>query len=308
MLTIFLRDFKVRLLKSHELILIVFCIAFICFYNSHLWQDLVYYIASTQLTFHKLLNAQVMKISNQEELYGFSLIGISFVYGIFHALGPGHGKAVIVSYLASNPQSRASSCLLAFTAAMFQALSAILLVTSLSLLLKYKYTQVELSANHMSLVGYGLLLILSGYIALKSIVQLYQSKKMHTHSGSCCANVDPRIKNKSLWQLFMVAVAIGLRPCSGALLILVSSSLLGIYQFGILGTFAMSLGTALSTGLIALASQYATGMLNKTLTLYGNHRQQKRYHLCIQLTGSLFIMLLAWSLINANNMLTNPIL
>ncbi|MEH6444492.1 MAG: hypothetical protein V7784_11395 [Oceanospirillaceae bacterium] len=308
MLTSMIRGFKIREIKPHWWLLIVLCSGFIALYNSFLWSGLVHYIASTQLTFHKLLNAQVMQVAQQPEVYGFSLMAISFVYGVFHALGPGHGKAVIVSYLASNPQSRLSSCLLAFSAAMFQALTAILLVTSLSLILKYKYAEIAVSASNFSLIGYGLLLALGGFIALRSIVQLYKTEKTHTSCGSCCSSANIRVQEKSLSQLLLVAIAIGLRPCSGALLILVTSSLLGIYQFGVLGTLAMGLGTALATCVIALASQYATKFLNKTLTLYSDHQQQKRYSLCIQLAGSIFIILLAWALIDTNNTLTNPIL
>ncbi len=308
MLTTIVRGCKIREIKPRWWLLITFCSGFIALYNSHLWSDLIYYIASTQLQFHKLLNAQVMQVAKQPEVYGFSLMAISFVYGVFHALGPGHGKAVIVSYLASNPQSRLSSCLLAFSAAMFQALTAILLVTSLSLILKYKYAVIAVSASNFSFIGYGLLLALGGFIALRSVVQLYKSEKQHTCCGSCCSTASVKVQEKSLSQLLLVALAIGLRPCSGALLILVTSSLLGIYYFGVLGTLAMSLGTALSTGIIALASQYATEFLNKTLTLYSDHQQQKRYGLCIQLAGGIFIVLLAWALIDANNTLTNPIL
>ena len=305
--------------KLRWLLLLIVSLVFIAFYNSTLWLNLVGYIATTQLEFHKLLNAQVMQIARDPEVYGFTLIGISFAYGVFHALGPGHGKAVIVSYLASNPQSKVYSCLLAFAAAMFQALTAIVLVTSLSLVLKYKYSDIEVSASQFSLMGYGLLLALGGFIAIRTLRQLYQSEKGHVHSGcgSCCSSAKLETgpegkgtvgKKNNLSQLLMVAMAIGLRPCSGALIILVTSSLLGIYHFGVLGTLAMSLGTAASTCLIALASQYARSFLNKTLSLYTDHKQHIRYSLFVQLAGSIVIMLLAWALIDAHNTLSNPIL
>lgn len=307
MLSNFVRDFKIRQVRPHWLLVITLSVAFIAFYNSSLWSDLVNFIIFTQLEFHKLLNAQVMKVAQQPEVFGFTLMAISFTYGVFHALGPGHGKAVIVSYLASNPQSRLSSCMLAFTAALFQALTAILLVTGLSLILKYKYADIAVSAGQFSLIGYGLLLVLGSYIALRSLAQLYKSEKTHAGCASC-SSATVQVKQKSLYELLVIALAIGLRPCSGALIILVTSSLLGIYQYGVLGTLAMSLGTAVSTCIIAVASQYARVFLHKTLTLYTDHKHYKRYGLCIQFAGSIFIILLAWALIDANTTLTNPIL
>jgi ABC-type nickel/cobalt efflux system permease component RcnA len=276
-------------------------------YQSGVWNNLVVFIAKSQLQFHKLLNEQVILISRQPDVFGFGLIGISFMYGVFHALGPGHGKAIIVSYLASNPLSKRKSCLLAITAAIFQALTAILLVSILSLILKYKFIEVEANANQITLVGYSLLLCLGVYIAVKTLKQLYKSNISASSCSSCCGS-GKHVKANNNSQFFLIALGIGLRPCSGALIILVSSALLGIYNYGILGTFAMSLGTALCTCLIALASLYARDLLNHFLTVYTKKQNKVAYGLYIQLFGSVLIMLFAWSLLNTNNMLSNPLL
>lgn len=289
------------------LLLLVVPLFIVFIYNSGQWDAFVHLIVKTQLQLHKLLNQQVMLIAQQPEVYGLGLIGISFIYGVFHALGPGHGKAVIVSYLASNPQSKLSSCLLAFSAALFQAITAIFLVTSFSLILDYKYAQLTVIASQFSLLGYSLLLGLGLFIAVRSIRQLYKPLPKKSH-GSCCGSSDVKTKGKSVYQLFLIAAAIGLRPCSGALIILVTSSMLGIYTYGVLGTLAMSLGTGFCTCLIALASLYTRELLNKTLALYTKNKQSIRYGLYFQLAGAVLIICLAWSLINANTVLTNPIL
>ena len=56
------------------------------------------------------------------------LFGISFLYGVFHAAGPGHGKAVISSYLFANNETWRRGVVLSCASAMLQALVAILLV------------------------------------------------------------------------------------------------------------------------------------------------------------------------------------
>ena len=61
--------------------------------------------------------------------YGFfGLAGLSFLYGVFHAAGPGHGKAVITSYMISNERALRRGIIIAFLAAIFQAIVAIALV------------------------------------------------------------------------------------------------------------------------------------------------------------------------------------
>ena len=65
----------------------------------------------------------------------YTLIGISFIYGIFHAAGPGHGKAVISSYLVANDETWRRGIALSFAAAILQALTAILIVGIAAVLL-----------------------------------------------------------------------------------------------------------------------------------------------------------------------------
>ena len=65
----------------------------------------------------------------------YTLIGISFVYGIFHAAGPGHGKAVISSYLVANDETWRRGVALSFASALLQALTAIAIVGIAAVLL-----------------------------------------------------------------------------------------------------------------------------------------------------------------------------
>src|SRR6266542_88931 len=58
----------------------------------------------------------------------WGLLGVSFLYGIFHAAGPGHGKAVISSYVVANDETWRRGVTLSFASALLQALVAVLLV------------------------------------------------------------------------------------------------------------------------------------------------------------------------------------
>lgn len=52
-------------------------------------------------------------------------------------------------------------------------------------------------------------------------------------------------------RAILMAAAVGIRPCSGAILLLVFALTQGMLWAGILGTFAMALGTAITVGVLA---------------------------------------------------------
>ena len=64
------------------------------------------------------------------------LAGLSFAYGVLHAAGPGHGKAVISSYVLANERTVRRGIALSFLAALIQGLSALVVVAILVLVLK----------------------------------------------------------------------------------------------------------------------------------------------------------------------------
>ena len=58
----------------------------------------------------------------------------------------------------------------------------------------------------------------------------------------------------------MTVVAAGLRPCSGAILVLVFALAQGIFAAGVAATLAMSLGTAITTSALACFAVLAGGL------------------------------------------------
>jgi nickel/cobalt transporter (NicO) family protein len=99
------------------------------------------FIAS-QIYFNEHLTAAVLAIHRGEGAW--TLLLLSFLYGVVHAIGPGHGKAVVSSYLLATRQTLRNGILLAFVAALAQALGAILLIFIASTILHM--TSVSLTA------------------------------------------------------------------------------------------------------------------------------------------------------------------
>jgi nickel/cobalt transporter (NicO) family protein len=62
------------------------------------------WVLAKQALFYRSL-AGMIRTAKSDGSALWALIGISFLYGIFHAAGPGHGKAVIASYLFANEET-----------------------------------------------------------------------------------------------------------------------------------------------------------------------------------------------------------
>ncbi len=93
------------------------------------------WILSQQGTFERAVAAAV-RASRSDAAALPWLAGLSFVYGVLHAAGPGHGKAVLASYMVANERALRRGIALSFLAALLQAAVAVALVGLLSLVFR----------------------------------------------------------------------------------------------------------------------------------------------------------------------------
>src|SRR5436190_14638282 len=84
----------------------------------------------------------------------WSLFGLSFLYGIFHAAGPGHGKAVISSYIVANNETWTRGVVLSFASALMQALVAVVLVGMAAAVLNATAATMGRAVNVIEIVSY----------------------------------------------------------------------------------------------------------------------------------------------------------
>ncbi len=199
------------------------------------------------------------------------LMGLAFAYGVVHAAGPGHGKLLIGGYgiAARVPALRLS--LIALASSLGQAATAILLVYGGMLVLGYSRTQltglaegVMASASAVAIGLIGLWLILRG--ARKLARRRGRFPAGHDHSGhdadcDCGHRHAPSAEEVAqahgLRGTVALIVAVAIRPCTGALLLLVLTWQMGIPAAGIAGTLAMALGTGAVTVAVAVIAALA---------------------------------------------------
>lgn len=204
--------------------------------------------------------------------------GLCLGYGVLHASGPGHGKLVIGGYGLARRVPVLRLAGLALIASLAQALVAVALVYALLAVLGLTRVAVEGVAErwispvgHAMIAGLGLWLVWRGVRGLAGQGDGHHDQEHHSHAeghhddhehGPHCAHAHgptlAEVEALGGWRDAAALVAgIALRPCSGALFVLIITFQLGIALAGVVGALVMGLGTALVTVLAAVLSVWA---------------------------------------------------
>ncbi|MCW5716549.1 MAG: nickel/cobalt transporter [Bauldia sp.] len=227
----------------------------------------------------------------------FVLAGMSFLYGIFHAAGPGHGKAVISAYLLASGETLRRGVLIAFASAFVQALVAIILVSIAAGILRVTAVTMNEATRVLEIGSYALIVVVGlwllvtrvrgpGHVHDHGIAAALPAggsggrrlatpihaagplraervatrddgrRTAHDHGAGGAAHLhapDPALLRRpmTLRGAWTAILAVGIRPCSGALIVLVFAMAQGLYAAGIASTLVMAVGTALTVSLLA---------------------------------------------------------
>src|SRR5579872_7461363 len=114
------------------------------------------WIFAKQAEFYHMMSGTI-RAAKADGSAAYTLLGISFLYGIFHAAGPGHGKAVISSYLVANDETWRRGVFLSFASAVFQALTAIVIVGIAAVLLNATAKTMGNTVRVVEIVGYAMI-------------------------------------------------------------------------------------------------------------------------------------------------------
>jgi nickel/cobalt transporter (NicO) family protein len=321
---------------------------------------IIQWLATEQRNFYLAMTG-ALKAMREDPWQAAILVGLSFVYGVFHAAGPGHGKAVISSYMIANETTLKRGIFLSFVSSLLQAISAIVVVGLAWLVLRGTSISMNDTARYMELASYVLVIAFGLWLLRRKLPLLfarrqkaddgepefapanlafaaapaspawegsvssartvtqsravrlnYDSSKTsrasfdHSFLGSgeicdACGSIhiaDPaQLTGKFDWKTAWSAIlAVGLRPCSGALIVLTFALLNGLVLGGLLSVFAMALGTFIT---VAVLATLAVTAKNAALKIAGSRAMSDRLQALIEIAAAFFITLTGVLLLTA---------
>jgi nickel/cobalt exporter len=264
---------------------------------------LVGWIFAKQAEFYRMMSGTI-RAAKADGSAAWTLMAISFAYGIFHAAGPGHGKAVISSYLVANNETWRRGVVLSFASAILQAVTAIAIVGIAAVLLNATAKTMGNAVRVIEIVSYALIVMIGLrllWVKGRALLHLLRAEKrdhhahdhhhdhqhQHQHQHQHGHNHDhdhdhhhdedeghawghahapePRELAGRHWLRHGLSaiVAVGLRPCSGAIIVLVFALAQGLFWIGAASTFVMGLGTAITVATIATIAVGARGLAGR---------------------------------------------
>lgn len=228
------------------------------------YRRLLLKIAVVQQDLNRDLHAKLNEIQTSGSILpALIVIGVAFLYGVFHAAGPGHGKFIVTSYFLARNGPVSHGIIMSGLIALTQALSAIVIVFVLVFALGLGRIEVLGYAVTIELVSYALVILLGLYMAWgafrgKDCDHSHGPGEDHHHDhGHHDSHHHPHSDADGPWyrqgrDMILTAVAAGIRPCTGAIILLLFTMANGLYAVGIFGALAMAFGVAITVSVVGL--------------------------------------------------------
>ncbi|KAA6405964.1 hypothetical protein DPQ22_02105 [Candidatus Tokpelaia sp.] len=279
-----------------------------------LWSSLFYALQALPQNFDTEITA-LMSAFRQDSQAGWWLIGLSFLYGVLHAAGPGHGKAIISSYLIANNETLRRGIVLAFWSSLLQAVIAIFLVGLIFAVITGKQAQ-QAATHNLELIGAALIMFLGLRLLWRKSAALFRHKAKtgenlcgpgyetaHNHrhgKGDCSCHghigTADSLQTMNWRQALPLILSIGLRPCTGALVVMGFALINGLFTLGAAAVLAMSFGTFL---IVCALAYIAVNAKKLALKLSAGKAGAGRVQNIMEWAAALFIFLSGLALLLA---------
>ena len=209
------------------------------FYNNFIKQ-----ITLWQYELNRTIATNIREINDENYLGIYlSVIGIAFLYGLIHAAGPGHGKALVALYFTKGKGDYKEAFKLGYLISIIHAISAIVITFTLYFILKTMFRQNFNEFSNTAMMISSVMIIFVGlYLIYSAIKEKY--KPCH----------DDKIDTKKGKSKYAIALGVGLVPCPGVMTIVLFCIMLKQFTLGVLAAIAMSIGMGLTISIVGILS------------------------------------------------------
>lgn len=198
-------------------------------------------IIALQYTLNSYISTTIRSLNDENSLSTSLLIlGIAFTYGLVHALGPGHGKALVALYFTSNKSDYKKAFKMGYTISVIHAISALVFTFGIFFILKTMFRQ---HFNEFSTLSMQISAVMIMSVGLYLLYEAYKDK-----------DVEDKAQKQANKSETAVALSAGIVPCPGVMTIVLFCIVLGQYTLGILAAIAMSIGMGLTISVAGVFS------------------------------------------------------
>ncbi|QBQ64494.1 nickel/cobalt transporter [Actinobacillus indolicus] len=240
---------------------------------------LLFQVSEWQREFNFALSGALNRLNENQQQAGLTLMAVSFIYGVFHAVGPGHGKFILTSYLSFEQTKLPQAVKITLLSALVQGLVAIGLVTIIVVIFTLSRSYFNVALKWVERGSFAVMVLFGVYFCYQACKAFFFQTKpksftikklqknseksplvmtpVHQHDEHCgCGHKhlpsSSEIATATDWKsTLMLIFSIGLRPCSGAILVLFLAYTLDLYLWGVASALLMAVGTGVTLSLFA---------------------------------------------------------
>lgn len=219
---------------------------------TNFYDSFLNFVISTQQKINLTISDSFDKLESGDNSMFMYILAVSFIYGLIHALGPGHGKMVIASYFLVKGAKMKEAFKAGFLTSIIHTISALAITFVLYLFFESAITK------YFSDINTNMYKISAIFIIAIALFLLYETYKDRNEKEKF-----QRVGNKSL---LAVTMSIGIVPCPGVMSIVLFSIILGYINLGILSAITMSIGMGITISLAAILSTQIKKSKSKNLS------------------------------------------
>lgn len=297
------------------------------------------WLIGAQQTLHQHLTAALNGLRSHPSAHAvWGLVIAGFLYGVLHAAGPGHGKAVISAYLLTHREDLLRGIGLSATAALLQGLTAITIVLLMIGVLGLMTGDALAQVRHVEVLSFVLIAVLGVWLCVRALRLAWSLRRQRQERAflvappadehppfplmngqepvrrlvspvagpQCGCTVAHHVAPDGRGPWVATVLAVGIRPCTGAVLVMSVSAMLGIWLAGVVSVLAMSVGTAITVSLIAFLAVQARDWTRHRFLGTGYAQRMRYAGAAAGFVGGVAILLVGLTLLHGTLSLGYP--